>query len=201
MDKYLDSGWGYMLNWPTYIKPELNIGRLSFLQPGICENGSVYTHGNAFLLLALLERGMANKALKVWRDINPDNAARPISCQTNVFINGYWGPDHLKKPGYAELPWITGSAGWMYYSVIEYMIGLRRGYNGITIKPCTPSSWKSANITRVYRGTEYKVEIKNPDGLENPPIQTIYLNGTKYQVNKPLPVDGKKYKIEVLLGK
>ena len=201
VEKYLDSGWGYMLNWPTYTKPALNIGRLSFLQPGICENGSVYTHGNAFLMLALLERGMADKALKVWRDISPDNPVRPISCQTNVFINGYWGPGHIKKPGYAELPWITGSAGWMYYSVIEYMLGLRRGYNGMTINPCIPSGWESATIIRIYRGTEYKVVIKNPDKVENASVSTIYVDGAEHQINKPLPIDGGKHNVEVILKK
>jgi len=44
--KYLDSGWGLSLNWPTYTKPTPNVGRLSYIRPGICENGSVYSHGS-----------------------------------------------------------------------------------------------------------------------------------------------------------
>ncbi|MEN6385852.1 MAG: hypothetical protein ABFD79_11740 [Phycisphaerales bacterium] len=199
VEKHLDSGWGYILNWPTYTKPTPNVGRLSYLQPGICENGSVYTHGNAFLMLALLERGMADNALKLWKNINPCNPARPISCQTNIFINGYWGPGHLKKPGYAELPWYTGSAGWMYYGVIEYMLGLRRGYDGMTICPCMPSEWESVFVSRIYRGTKYNVNIKNPNKLQASPVQTILINGKEHPKDDPLPVDGRTYDVEVIL--
>ncbi len=198
--KHLDSGWGLMLNWPTYTRPNDNIGRLTYLRPGICENGSVYTHGNAFMMLACLERGLADEALRIWRDIIPANPNRPGETQPNVFINGYYGPDSDIAPGRAEHAWVTGSASWMFMTVVEYMLGLRRTYDGLVIKPCLPSGWRNASITRIYRGTTYKVSISNPSGKQNPPVKSIAIDGKSHPVEKPLPIDGKEHEVSVVMG-
>lgn len=197
--KHLDSGWGLMLNWPAYTRPQDNIGRLSYLRPGICENGSVYTHGNAFMILALLERGQADEALKIWQAVHPGNPARPVACQQNVFINGYLGPESDIAPGTAEHAWVTGSAGWMFLCVTEYMLGLRRSYAGLLVQPHLPSSWKSAEITRTFRGTTYHVTFSNPAGKQNPPVRSITVDGKSHPVSQPLPIDGGKHEVAVTL--
>lgn len=198
--QHLDSGWGLMLNWPTYTKPQSNIGRLSYLRPGACENGSVYTHGNAFLLLAMAERGMADAALKCWHDIHPGNPRRPVTLQPNVFFNGYDGPDSDNQPGMGGHAWTTGSASWMFFAMTDYILGLRRTYDGIVIRPCLPSAWKTASITRIYRGTTYKVALNNPAGRENPPVKKITIDGKAHPTDKPLPIDGKIHEVVVELG-
>jgi cellobiose phosphorylase len=177
VEKHLDSGWGLMLNWPTYTKPTPNVGRLSYLRPGICENGSVYTHGVAFMYLALLERGLADKALKVYRDIHPGNQNRPVSCQPNVVINGYDGPDTDREPGEAQHAWTTGSASWLISCTIEYMLGLRRTYDDTT----------------------YNVTLKKKKGIQAPPVKSITIDGRSHPVEKPLLLDGRKHKVEVVL--
>src|SRR5262249_50291591 len=83
--RHLDSGWGLILSWPTYTRVRHNIGRITYIRPGGGENGSVYTHGNAFMFLALLERGMADEALSVWEGINPDNPKRPGESLPTTF--------------------------------------------------------------------------------------------------------------------
>lgn len=200
VERRLGTGWGLMLNWPTYTGPRANIGRLSYLRPGICENGSVYTHGNAFMLLALLERGMADRALELWREIVPGNPRRPAECQPNVFMNGYFGPDSDIAPGTAEHAWVTGSAAWMFLCVTEHMLGLRRGYDGITVRPCMPGEWSSASITRTYRGTTYRVAIRNPAGIEAAPVAGITVDGAGHPPGRPLPIDGGDHEVEVTLG-
>jgi cellobiose phosphorylase len=200
VDEYLDSGWGLQLNWPTYLKPEKNIGRLSYLRPGICENGSVYTHGNAFFYMAFLERRMADRALRLWQDIHPSNPNRPVKCQPNIFANGYFGPDSDINPGEAEHMWTTGSAAWLISCTIEYMLGLRRTYEGIVIKPCLPSAWKTASIVRHFRQTTYRVKINKAVGIESPAIKSITVDGAEHPAHKPLPIDGKEHEVIVSLG-
>jgi len=215
--KYLNSGWGLSLNWPTYTKPTPNVGRLSYLRPGICENGSVYSHGNAFYFLAFLDRGDAESALKVWEDISPANPNRPVANQPNVFANGYYGPDHEYNPGMSEHIWTTGSASWLVPGVVENMIGLRRTYEGIIIKPCMPKDWETVKISREYRGTKYNVTIKNPllrgvdakrTGCVNPllrgvdakrtgDVKNMLIDGKEYDFTKPLPVDNAEHEIVV----
>lgn len=198
---HLDSGgWGYMLNWPTYTEPVPNVGRMSYMRPGICENGSVYTHGNAFMMLALLERGKANEALELLQAIEPENPKRPVINQTNTYFNGCLGPDAMVGPGRAEHVWCTGSASWLYLCVTEYMLGLRRTFDGMVVKPCMPSAWKTASITRTYRGTTYRMTLNNPQGLANAPVTALTVDGTAYPAHQPLPIDGNTHVVEVTLG-
>ncbi len=200
VQEHLDSGWGLTLNWPTYTKPQDNIGRLSYLRPGICENGSVYTHGNAFMLLALLERGLADEALKLWHDVYPGNDARPVAMQPNVFANGYLGPDSDITPGRAEHTWITGSASWMFMCVYEYMLGLRRTFDGIVVKPCLPSNWPTASIKRTFRGTTYNVTLNNPNGNSGSDVEAITVDGKDHPADAPLPIDGSEHEVIVTLA-
>ncbi len=196
----LDTGWGLMLNHPTYTKPVANVGRLSYLRPGICENGSVYTHGNAFMLLALLERGLADEAWRLLKAIHPANPRRPMVNQVNTYFNGFFGPDAICGPGHGEHAWCTGSAAWLFLAVTEYLFGLRRTYDGLVVRPCLPSGWKRASITRTFRGTTYAVTLLNPGGRANAPVRSIEIDGRAHPAQAPLPMDGKLHRVNVRLG-
>lgn len=196
----LDTGWGLMLNWPTYLKPVANVGRMSYMRPGICENGSVYTHGNAFMLLALLERGLADEALRLLQAIEMTHPKRPVINQPNSYFNGCLGPDALVGPGTGEHVWATGSAAWLYFAMTEYLLGLRRTYDGIVLAPCMPSAWKTASITRIYRDTTYRVTINNPRGQANAPVEAVTVDGRPHPVRAPLPIDRKTHTVVVRLA-
>ncbi len=198
VQRLLDSGWGLMLNWPVYTKYVHNVGRLSSIRPGAAENASVYTHGNAFMLLALLERGMADEAYALWQAIQPGNPARPVRNQPNVFFNGYFGPDSEIRAGMGEHAWTTGSAPWMYQCVTEHMLGVRRTFEGLMIKPCLPSAWGEASVRRVYRGTTYDIRIANPGNKAAAAVETVAVDGVRHDPSLPLPVDGADHVVEVV---
>jgi len=197
---HLDTGWGLKLNWPVYLTPEPNVGRMSYMRPGICENASVYTHGNAFMLMALLERGLADEALDLLRAIDPEHPGRPCLNQPNLYFNGYLGPDAITGAGQAEHVWCTGSAAWVYLAVTEHMLGLRRTFDGLVVKPCLPSAWKTAAITRTFRGTTYRVTLANPHGAANAPVVALTVDGRAHDPRHPLPLDGKTHGVAVTLG-
>lgn len=198
--RHLDTGWGLTLHWPAYTRPQFNIGRVTYIRPGAAENASVYTHGNAFMFQALLERGLADEALDVWQAINPANPNRPGQCMPNIFYNAYYGPDSEVMPGLADHPWVTGSAAWMYDGVLELMLGLRRGYDGITIQPCLPGCWPSARVTRVFRGTTYHVIIENPARISGAQVESMSVDGEYHPPEQPLPLDGSRHTVVVTLG-
>jgi cellobiose phosphorylase len=198
--KRLDTGWGLLLNWPTYFKPVTNIGRMSYMRPGTCENGTVYTHGNAFMLMALVERGMADEALRLLGEIAPENPKRPMVNQPNTYYNGCQGPDELFAPGMAEHIWGTGSAAWLYLIITEFILGLRRTYDGMVLAPCMPSAWKTASITRLYRDTTYRVTINNPRGKANAPVESVTVDGRPHPARAPLPIDRKTHTVVVRLA-
>ena len=165
----------------------------------MAENGSVYTHGNAFMLLALLERGMADEAYELWRAIHPGNPARPVANQPNIFFNGYFGPDSDIRIGMGEHAWTTGSVPWMYQCVTEHMLGVRRTFDGLVLKPCMPSAWATASVRRVYRGTTYDIRISNPRKKAGAPVQSITVDGEPRDPAQPLSPDGGMHEVEVVL--
>ena len=197
--RHLDTGWGLMLNWPAYRRPDYSVGRITYIQPGTQENASVYTHGNAFMLMALLARRQPDEALELWRAIAPGNPRRPAACMPHVFYNGYLGPDSEILPGLADHPWTTGSGAWMYHAALEMMIGLRRTYDGLHIRPCLPSAWSRVRVHRIYRATRYDVTIHNPAGLSAAPVKSITINGRRHPPEDALPADGREHTVMVEL--
>ncbi|HHV99839.1 MAG TPA: hypothetical protein GXX36_09770 [Clostridiaceae bacterium] len=183
--RYLYTDYGYLLNYPTYTSLDENVGRMSCMEPGTAENGSVYIHGNAFLIYALLGIGYSEDAYKILKSIQPDNpllADKPV-CPY-IYGNCYYGPDHKKEAGKMEFSWITGSANWLLQSIVELMLGIRRTYEGLVIEPMLPEELKQVEVYREYRGCRYHIEIKN-NGKN---VKSITLNGVVQDPLKALPI-------------
>ena len=202
IEKELDSGYGFVLQKPVYTEFDPNIGRLTNLEPGICENATVYSHGNAFLILGYLTVGRSDKAYSAYRSILPENPNNPSNTAVPyVFPNAYFGPDHKSSPGRIEYSWITGSCAWIFQSVLEYMLGVRRDYEGLRFDPRLPSEWPLARVTRVFRGDTYEVEIENPKGVQTG-VKELLVDGKSVDpksVVKPFG-DGKVHTVKVVMG-
>ena len=199
--KHLWTPYGYMLLSPTYTKVQANVGRLSCIEPGCSENASVYTHGNAFLAVALLQLGLADEGFDVVRRMMPFNPENPSkSVMPYQLANGYGGLDHRDEPGKAQFGWSTGSGAWLHQAVLEYIFGMRRGYKGICVRPCLPTHWTEASITRRYRHCIYRVKYRRSGGKGNS-IQHLTVNGESYDSSTPLPIArGGKFDVEVTIA-
>jgi N,N'-diacetylchitobiose phosphorylase len=68
--------------------------------------------------------------------------------------------------GQANHPFMTGTGGWAYFSATRFILGLRPGFDGLTVQPCIPADWKGFTCTRVWRGTTYNITVENPHGIE-----------------------------------
>jgi cellobiose phosphorylase len=178
-----------------------NVGRLSCVEPGCAENGSVYSHGNAFLAVALLEHGMAEEGFEVIRRIMPCNPENPSDSVIQFQLaNGYGGPEHRTDPGKAAYGWSTGSGAWLHQAMVEYLFGLRRTYDGLVLRPCLPASWRDVSVTRVYRGTTYRVNYRRKKGKGNR-IHSLHVNGRRTDPDIVLPLQsGREVNVDVDLG-
>jgi N,N'-diacetylchitobiose phosphorylase len=108
------------------------------------------------------------------------------------------GRDHTAH-GRARHPWLTGSAGWAYHAVTHWILGVRPGYDGLTIDPCVPSDWKEFEITRQWRGAVYTITVKNPNRVQKG-VKSITLNGKPLQDPVPLQKAGTVNEILVEMG-
>lgn len=85
-----------------------------------------------------------------------DGSCGELFIQSHMYI----GPDNPYRAGDAPMSWITGSAGRLYRIFAESVFGIRAEFDGLSICPCFPSHWESAQAERIFRGTLYKIHYK-----------------------------------------
>ncbi|MCD4824116.1 MAG: hypothetical protein K8S55_05875 [Phycisphaerae bacterium] len=151
---------GHRLLMPPYTQSSRDqVGRIADQIPGMFENGSIYTHGEAFYLYALTCEGKSDK----WRQeiaktlpdaVVPDISTAPPHQQSNFFV----GPDHASY-GENLFSNSTGSVAW-YRKGIEKIIGVIPELGGLRIKPQPPKSWEHYQVIKSFRGVSLLVEFQ-----------------------------------------
>lgn len=201
VDKYLDSDYGPLTLYPTYTKFNNRIGRLTSFVPGIWENGTPYCHGGTFKVVADCLEGRGNKAYETISKILPDADSNPSShsgCEPYVVTNMYFGPDNPRK-GETLFAWVTGTAGWMFRAIVQYMAGFHPSYDSFTLCPCIPAEWDGLTLKRKFRGDIYDITVKNPKGKQNG-VTEIKVDGKVIEGNRVSAfLDGKTHAIEITM--
>lgn len=161
VENTLKCKYGYVQCYPCFEKGDDKIGRVSYFRKGLVENGAVYNHGVAFKIVADCKLGRGNNAYNSFKLIscdNPDNANSGV--EPYAVSNMYIGPENKYSAGFAPMSWITGTAGWLYRCVSEYICGIKPTYDGLKIQPCMPDSWNGVTAERKFRGETYKITYK-----------------------------------------
>ncbi|NSW91031.1 MAG: hypothetical protein HPY74_10260 [Firmicutes bacterium] len=204
-DDLLGTDLGYKLLSPTFMKRDENIGRISCLEPGICENSTIYSHVNAWMILGLLKMHKADKAYDIFKRITPgyyrgENDPKR-KCPAYIYANCYYGPDHRNNKFQMEFTWITGSIAWYQHLLMNDLLGVKADYEGLRIKPCIPSEWDKYEVIRFFRNATYNIVVNNPDHLQHGNVNII-VDG-KEIIGDILPVynDGKIHEVEVKMMK
>lgn len=206
LEKYMDAverrlscNFGYVQCAPSYREGTEHIGRVSYFKEGLIENGSVYNHGVAFKIVADCLLGRGDKAYETLKKIsydNPKNAGNGV--EPYAFSNMYIGPENKYLSGYAPMSWITGTAGWLYRAITEYMCGVRAEKDGLKIAPSFPKTWKAARITRRFRGATYEIEVKRGESACGK--NQIFVNGDPMEGDiLPIARRGEICKVAVLI--
>ena len=200
VEKYLNSDYGPLTLFPTYTKFNNKIGRLTSFVPGIWENGTPYCHGGTFKIVADCLLGRGDKAYEDMMKILPDSATNPTEhsgCEPYALTNMYFGPDNPRK-GETLFAWVTGTAGWMFRAITQYMCGFHPSYDSFTLNPCIPADWKEISFRRKFRGDTYLVTVKNPDGKQSG-ASVVTVDGAPATSEIKLFGDGKEHVIEIVM--
>jgi cellobiose phosphorylase len=164
-DKMLKTDIGYLLLAPTFLKPDRNIGRISYMEPGICENGTVYSHVNVWMILGLLRAGHTEEAYQAFKRITPGYfSGKEDDPKQNmppyIYANGCYGPDHKNNKFQMEFTWITGSVAWFYNVLTKEMVGVQPDFDRLVIDPKLPAEWNEVSVSRIFRGKKFAIDIK-----------------------------------------
>ncbi|MFA6938552.1 MAG: glycosyl hydrolase family 65 protein, partial [Treponema sp.] len=91
------------------------------------------------------------------------------------------------RAGNTRTSWLSGAATWSYYSLTQYILGIRPQYEGMMIDPCVPDSWDGFKVQRRFRGKKLNIEVKNLSHVCKG-IAELSLNGEKLTGNV-IPAD------------
>ena len=187
VEENLKCKFGYVQCSPSYTQGDEHIGRVSYFKPGLVENGAVYNHGVAFKIVAdcMLKKGdSAYKTLKLISCDNPDNPDSGV--EPYAVTNMYIGPEDSTNAGYAPTSWITGTAGWIYRCISEFICGIKPTVRGLKIEPCFPSGWTEVKATRLFRGGKYDITYKKTGERK------LFCDGVEVEI---LPIGKKEYRV------
>ncbi len=114
---------------PPFNKSKLEPGYIKAYLPGVRENGGQYTHAAIWVIIAENLLGFGDKALEIYRMINPIEHTRTKEASNKYKVEPYviaadiYGQSNLAGRG--GWTWYTGSSSWYYKAGIEYILGLK----------------------------------------------------------------------------
>ena len=199
--KYLFSPYGIHLVWPSYSKPDDDIGYVTRVYRGIKENGAIFSHPNPWAWVAECKLGRGDRAMEFHDALLPYNQNDKIEvreAEPYSYCQFIMGKDHAAH-GRARHPWLTGSAGWAYYAVSHWMLGIRPAFEGLTIDPCIPSKWDGFELTRKWRGATYNISVRNPSGVQKG-VVSVMMNGQAVSSTLPPQKVGSINEVVVVMG-
>lgn len=188
---------------PPFEKSKLEPGYIKAYLPGTRENGGQYTHGAIWAIIAEAMLGFGDKAVELFRMINPiehsrtREAAQKYKVEPYIIAADIYGYGNLAGRG--GWTWYTGSSSWMLKAGLEYILGLKIENRTLKVEPCIASTWKEYSIRYKYESSIYNIKVKNPKG-KNTGVEKFIVNGQEMESKSiRLQNDGKVYDIEVIM--
>jgi cellobiose phosphorylase len=146
--------------------------------------------------------GNGDRAFRYYMQINPaakNELMDEYELEPYVYAQNILGDEHAQF-GLGRNSWLSGTASWCYQAATQHILGVRPTYKGLEVDPCIPKAWDGFEMTRVFRGTTYKLRVLNPyhvsKGVKALVVDSKPISGQLL----PLFDDGKTHEIEVTLG-
>jgi cyclic beta-1,2-glucan synthetase len=191
---------------PPFDRTSHDPGYIKAYPPGLRENGGQYTHAALWTSLAFAQLGDGDRAAEIFSLLNPishssTNAAihRYKVEPYVVCADVYSAPAHVGRGGWT---WYTGSAGWMYRTAVEGMLGITVRGARLSINPCIPRAWPGFEMTYKHGASRYRVAVENPHGvsrgLREASLDGQPLAGPAFAID--LHDDGSYHYVRIVLG-
>ncbi len=194
--KYLDCEHGMVLNNPAFTTYHVEMGELSSYPAGYKENAGIFCHNNPWVIIGETVAGRGNDAWELFRKICPAYLRDQTLHKVEPYVNCQMvaGKD-AARPGEGKNSWLTGTAAWMWYTVSQFLLGVKPTYDGLEIDPCLPADMKEYRVRRVLRGTTFDIHVQNPHGSQKG-VKRMTLDG-KPVGGTVVPCTGGHHVVEV----
>ena len=198
----LDCEYGIVLNNPAFTKYYIEYGEISSYPPGYKENAGIFCHNNPWIMIGETVLGRGDQAWEYYKKICPaylEDISELHKTEPYVYAQMVAGKD-AARPGEAKNSWLTGTASWNYYTITQYILGIRTDYNGLVIDPCIPAEWEGFKVSRRFRGAIYNIEVVNPDSVSKG-VNQVFIDGEENKMGNLVPVmPVGTYHVKVILG-
>ena len=210
IDERLNTKFGLVLNNPAFTRYYVEYGEISTYPGGYKENAGIFTHNNAWIICAAAYAGQGNQAFKYYSEIAPAYTEETSDIhKTEPYVYGQMiggkdaGSDigqSGRNFGQGKNSWLTGTAAWNMVAISQYILGIQPDFDGLKIDPSIPSDWEGFTATRIFRGTKYKIVIKNPSHVCKG-VKSMLVDGKAVQgCVVPFEAGKKEVNVEVILG-
>ncbi|MDF3070151.1 MAG: carbohydrate binding protein [Polyangiaceae bacterium] len=202
VQRHLNTKNGIKLSAPGYDGYDHTKGGVTTYPPGAKENGGIFLHSNPWVMIAETLVGNGDRAFQYYQQINPaakNEVMEEYELEPYVYAQNILGDEHAQF-GLGRNSWLSGTASWCYQAATKHILGVRPTYKGLEVDPCIPKAWDGFEVTRVLRGTTYKIKVKNPSHVSKG-VKQLLVDGKPVAGHViPFVNDGKVHEVEVLLG-
>ena len=175
--QYLDSPHGMVLNNPAYTTYHVEMGEISSYPAGYKENAGIFCHNNPWVIIGDTVAGRGNDAWELYTKICPawieDQQLHKV--EPYVYSQMVAGKD-AARPGEGKNSWLTGTAAWNWYTITQFILGIKPTYDGLEIDPCLPATLHEYTIRRKLHDAEYVITVHNPEGRQKG-VRSISVDG------------------------
>ncbi len=182
------------LAWPPSSRSLLDMGTISDYPPGVRENASQYNHAALWLAQALFASGDPDGGMAVVDAVNPfkrsDTAEKSLLYQGEPYVVAAEVYSTPTYPGRAGWTWYTASAGVLYRTICEYILGIKREGNLLSFSPSFPKGWNHASALLPYGKSQYNLKFEAIEGDDE--IMEIFEDGVKHPTTAVKMVDDKR---------
>lgn len=185
----LATPYGLMLCAPPFVHSDREIMSSVVFLPGIKENAGIFNHTQGWGVIAEIMNGNGDRAYEYCKAALPAayNDKAEVRQSEPYVIGQTTYSTYSKRPGNTRVSWLSGAATWNYYSITQYMLGIRPQYDGLLIDPCVKHDWDSFSVERRWRNMNISIEVKNPSRVCRG-IESLEVDGKKLD-SVLVPVD------------
>ena len=169
MERLVDREAGIIrLFTPPFEETDKDPGYIAAYPPGVRENGGQYTHAATWVVMALAKMGRGDDAWECFSLLNPvghaldADAAETYRVEPYVVAADVYGAG--PRTGRGGWTWYTGSAGWLYRSAVEGILGIRQQGGRLHVEPALPQDWDGFEADIRHGERRLAISVTRQDG-------------------------------------
>lgn len=186
---------------PPFDRGSRDPGYIQGYPPGVRENGGQYNHAATWAVWAAAGLGWRDQAREWFDWINPIARATTAEDAERYAIEPYAVAGDIcyagALTGRGGWSWYTGSAPWLYRTLVECLLGLERRGSRLRVRPCLPEDWDGFRVSLRAGRSTYRLQVVSPHALSDPP-GIVELDG-RQQADEWLELvdDGREHEVVI----